>query len=327
MNDIKIAIVAVTYACRADLLNRALAPAAASPNVKAIIVVDNGSSPPYDRKINPAFCHKVHLIRQPLNTGSAGGYQIGIKEARNIRGIDFIVLIDDDLVIDNDTIDGLQGMVDDLPKSTVIVLPRDDRPEQRLILSGKRRNFIRKNSFHDFHVLPDKNRIAIRENMNIKVDHAPYAGLAIPVGVALNSELPDDSFFVYCDDYDYVRKLLECCTSVQLVDASPLRSLDKSWNQKKLKAPAAFDITAPPFRVYYSVRNRVAYERRYIVNFLPVYAINLIVYMLAGGLVSYFEQRKARLLWQRLRLICRAIADGFSGQLGQVPSSRYERSC
>lgn len=323
-SELTLSLVLVTYGARLNLVNQAVRQALLHRCVKSVIIVDNDSTPSVDKSLfDPLDRDRVHVLRQKTNTGSAGGYNTGLSYARNLTQIDYIVLLDDDLIIDQPTVSALLGYIQDNSGCEAVIIPRDDRPDQFASLAAGRAPVIKTNSFHDFHIL-NWRRLLHRHKPNgsrsraaskaVPVDYAPYAGMVLSVALVRRAELPDLELYVYCDDYDYLMKLKIAGGYPVLIDSPPLRSIDQSWNQKSGRAPAPFNNAAPVFRVYYSVRNRVAYERRFFVDNYLMYIVNMVAFLVVGSLVSLSQSPVSV---RRLRLLATAIKDGWRGNLGR----------
>jgi GT2 family glycosyltransferase len=323
-SELTLSLVLVTYGARIHLVDQAVRQALLHRSVKSIIIVDNDSATPIDRSnFDPLIRDRIHVLRQKTNTGSAGGYNIGLSYARNLPQNNYIILLDDDLLIEEQTVTALLQYIQDNSGCEAMIIPRDDRSDQLASLAAGHAPTIRTNSFHDFHVLNwrrllhrhrpigSRSRAALRA---VPVDYAPYAGMVLSLALVRRAELPDTEMYVYCDDYDYLMKLKIAGAWPVLIDAPPLKSIDQSWNQKSGRAPALFNTAAPVFRVYYSLRNRVAYERRFFVNNYLIYIVNMVAFLVAGSLVSLLENGVSV---RRLRLIATAIRDGWRGNLGR----------
>jgi len=76
------------------------------------IVVDNGSDEAYKL---PENLKNTSLIRSETNTGFSGGYNIGMKEALK-QGADYILIVNNDTVMDPDMITNLLKVLESDPK-------------------------------------------------------------------------------------------------------------------------------------------------------------------------------------------------------------------
>src|ERR1035437_9364757 len=93
----KVAIVTVNYNTESDTKQLLVSlEKAKTPDFSTdIIVIDNGSKDAFKLEDKD----KVLLIRSEINTGFAGGYNIGIKEALK-RGADYVLIVNNDTIID-----------------------------------------------------------------------------------------------------------------------------------------------------------------------------------------------------------------------------------
>src|SRR6266568_2403759 len=76
------------------------------------IVIDNGSKDIYKL---PENLKNTTLIRSEINTGFSGGYNIGMKEALK-RGTDYVLIVNNDTVMDSDMIQNLLEVLDSKPE-------------------------------------------------------------------------------------------------------------------------------------------------------------------------------------------------------------------
>lgn len=192
----------------------------------------------------------------------------------------------------------------------------EDKPE--LVIGPK-------NSFFGFHIkyLPIKIFKYIRRNLSEKehsitlekenrrygvVPVAPYGGLFICKKILDLIGYPNEEFYLYGDDHEWSYRITKNGGKIYLILDSKIDDLELSWHIPQNKKQTSFSIIseANPFRVYYSVRNRVFFEVRNLVDNKLIYWINVGVYVLLIALVS----RK------NLKLIVRAIKDGYYGKLG-----------
>ncbi|MFN3315563.1 MAG: glycosyltransferase, partial [Raineya sp.] len=93
----KVCAVTVTYGNRFHLLEKLL-NALQEIAVSEVVIVSNGSSQESSealKKYLESYNKKFYLLELPNNTGSAGGFRLGIETA--LKGeCDFIWILDDD---------------------------------------------------------------------------------------------------------------------------------------------------------------------------------------------------------------------------------------
>ncbi|MEX1107173.1 MAG: glycosyltransferase family 2 protein [Ilumatobacteraceae bacterium] len=92
-----IAVVVLTFDAPAGMLEDCLASLrkADPQHLHPVIVVDNGTR---TAELPPELFTGVRLVRNPTNTGYAGGMNTGIREARAL-GADVVVLLNDDVTV------------------------------------------------------------------------------------------------------------------------------------------------------------------------------------------------------------------------------------
>jgi GT2 family glycosyltransferase len=112
----KLAVVTVNFNTAQDTTNflHSLRHAKTPDFTLDTIIVDNGSDTRYKlpETIKP---ETVKLILSETNTGFSGGYNIGIKEALN-RGADYVLIINNDTVVDPDMIKNLLAVLESKPE-------------------------------------------------------------------------------------------------------------------------------------------------------------------------------------------------------------------
>ncbi|MBA3723914.1 MAG: glycosyltransferase family 2 protein [Candidatus Levybacteria bacterium] len=108
----KIAVVSVNYNTARDTTDLLHSLTKVNtPNIELdIIIIDNGSKDVYEL---PQSAEKEHvkLIRSDVNTGFAGGYNIGMREALN-RGAEYVLIVNNDTLMHPDMIMHLLSVLD-----------------------------------------------------------------------------------------------------------------------------------------------------------------------------------------------------------------------
>jgi len=95
-----------------------------------------------------------------------------------------------------------------------------------------------------------------------------------------------------------------------LILDSKIDDLELSWHIPKSVKETGFSVISRgnPYRVYYSIRNRVFFEINNLVDNKMIYWINILVYLLLISLSSK----------KNIKIILKAIKDGYKGKLGKV---------
>jgi GT2 family glycosyltransferase len=330
----KVCVVTVTYGDRFHLLKQVI-DASFNEGVSKIIVVDNGSAKnsrdqlkDYERK----FGNKLKVIYLNENTGSAGGYKIGLEEAYRCEDCEFIWLLDDD----TKPIDGSLKILLDFWSSLEI----ENRQEKIALLSYRFKQVAKeaiirnkpesvlglKNSFLGFHIKelhkkiyrylkrvfkPTNDRVEQEDDKKYGiVPVAPYGGLFIHKNILNKIGYPNEDFYLYVDDYDWSYRITKNGGKIYLILDSKIEDLELSWETPKSTKQTRFSIISKgnPYRVYYSVRNRVFFEINNLVDNKMIYWINVFVYLL---LISFSSTKN-------IKLIIKAVKDGYKRNLGKV---------
>jgi len=333
----KVYVVTVTYGNRFHFLKEVI-DAALNEGVYKIIVVDNNSELESRNKLieyEKLLNGKIKVLYFNHNYGSAGGFKRGLEVAYNDPECEFIWLLDDD----NKPLDN----------SLKILLNfwhflRVEKKEEKIALSSCRykgealKNIINrpqlllglKNSFNGFHIKKLHKKIYRYLKRNLKLENksmedknnkknidivpvAPYGGLFIHKNILNKIGYPNEDFYLYADDYEWSYRITKSDGEIYLILDSKVDDLEPTWLQSKNKKQTGFSIVSRgnPFRVYYSIRNRVFFEINNIVDNKLIYWINIFVYLL---LVSFSSTKN-------IKLILRAIKDGYKGRLGKVDIS------
>jgi len=139
---------------------------------------------------------------------------------------------------------------------------------------------------------------------------APYGGLFIHKNIINKIDYPNENFYLYADDHEWTYRITKNGGKIYLILNSKVDDLELSWHVPKEIKETSFSIISKgnPFRVYYSVRNRVYFEINNLVNSKIIYLINIFMYLLLISLSSS----------KNLKLIIKAIKDGLKGKLGKV---------
>jgi GT2 family glycosyltransferase len=112
----KVAVVTVNFNTEQDTLDflKSLKHVKTPDISLDIIITDNGSKTPFKIPEN-LKAENIKLILSDKNTGFTGGYNIGMKEALK-RGADYVLIINNDTIIDPDMIKNLLTVLDSDPE-------------------------------------------------------------------------------------------------------------------------------------------------------------------------------------------------------------------
>lgn len=318
----KIAAVVVTYN-RKDLLGQCLdSLLSQSRPLDALYVIDNHSTDgTYDYLLarsliapiehpdggpvettetiareNTASSPEIHYVRTPENTGGAGGFHEGMKRATE-AGFDWLWLMDDDLLTAPDAMERLVQRRNDLEsrghKSFLLnslVLERGQSdgdklafPLQELAAGGTPKR-------GRYHWRLSEVRSQVKDGLYPWA--CPFNGTFVPARAVLEVGLPNPAFFLWGDEKDWLWRAARRFRLYTAVDSQVFHPLARDLG---------FD-----WRQYYNIRNMMIVNRYF--KLAALRNLKLILRSLVKGL---------RHGPSGLRLVLRAIRDGWLGRLGK----------
>lgn len=329
-------VIILTYGNRFDFLKEAAA-VLLKASVTKLVIVNNNSSPEstaHIKALHNTYPGTVHCIHLPRNTGTAKGFGTGLRYACCEPSCEFIWLLDDDNLPNADALEILKRTWSSLPDlekdiHTCLLSFRKDRPlYRRAIMEHKPCLMLgRPNVFRAFHAadIPARffNRFFHRENSVraemtariMEIPAAPYGGMFFHKNLCGSIGLPDERFYLYVDDHEYSHRIVKNGGKILLVTDSVISDIDRSWNTRDdgfsfIRIARDKNHT----RLYYSVRNRVYFEKQALVTNRVVYFANMALYsvLVILSAVVFFNSRNIRVYY-------RALKHGLTGRMGKHP--------
>jgi GT2 family glycosyltransferase len=329
-NQKKVVVITVTYGNRWRYLEDVLkAPELHHPAISDIVVVDNASEEDIEARIQENQFSKTHIVRLRENTGSANGFKVGIQYALDKTNASLIWLLDDDNKPREGALSRLLAVhcaLGNDANNVLLSLRKDRREYLESAHMGVGIRFIA-NSFLGFHIknLPKKiiARFHKRKTLPhfhfpvISVGYAPYGGLLFHRDWIEKIGLPNPDYFIYGDDHEYTNRIICKGGIIYLCAISEIEDKEISWiyRDKSIRFVSPF---SDEDKVYYSVRNRVHFERTNYVSSEFCYGLNqllYLIYLFVRGIISF---RDPLGLYKRSLLLFRAISDGQKGRLGRL---------
>lgn len=329
----KFCVVIVTYGKRYHLLNQVI-DAIIHCRASKIIIVDNNSDVDTKEKLSikeKNLSGLLKVIKLQDNTGSAGGYKVGLEYAYSCKDCEFIWLLDDD----NIPYDNALEVLIEFWNNYEIQLK-----EQRLCLLSYRENspvYIElakinstsidpviegPNYFLGFNILKifsKKNRLFTGKNKKQEVKTnlsnglipvAPYGGMFFNKSLIDIIGYPDERLFLYGDDYEFSHRIIKHGGIIMLVLNSRIKDIDISMNKGMEVDKSNL------FRLYYSTRNNVFFQKK-LSNNSAIFKLNYIIFFLflffKKIFVSFYEREKSI----KLSIMLFAIRDGFNEKMGK----------
>jgi len=260
-----------------------------------LVVVDNASSDSSPEEIGRLF-PPAALIRNDENLGITGGHNVGIRYCLE-QGFDYVLFLNNDVVVEPDFLDRLVRAAD----GRTMVAPKAYLYGHRPLLDDTVGDFdwwrgvwrgwlYNKPEPPDFH--------SRQPNM------ASLCCLLVPVAVFRDAGLMDERFFMYYDDFDFVRRAKEAGYGLRLEAGAVIY-------HRKASSSGGVDSS---FKLYYATRNRLYLMRKH----LPLWRFWLFLAYFLATRLAYLLALATRGRWAQWRAIVRALADYFRGRLGRT---------
>ncbi|MBC8051482.1 MAG: glycosyltransferase [Sphingobacteriaceae bacterium] len=331
----KICAVTVTYGNRWKYLEQVLRRLLSFRQTGNVVVVNNGSEYDVEEALKLLGDSRILLVNHAENEGSAGGYYSGIAAAYEQTTNEFIWLLDDDNLPDEDAAEELFKAWDSLkaqPLSTALYCQRVDRTLDREFIQGKDpfKNFLIPNGILGVSYLAgierrwEKHFSRKRENPlpkdYIKVPYVPYGGVFAHREMIGLIGYPDRQFYLYVDDEEYTYRITQRGGTIWMVSTAKIKDIDLAdgrvaYQPKKGNSPL-LDLWS--FRMYYRVRNSIYFHNKISTTNPIAFAANKSLFI-------------AKLWWtsvksgkgNEFRKVKEAIQDGIEGRLGKADSNKF----
>lgn len=282
--------VIVTYSDRFHLLKQVIDACIAS-DINEIVVVDNNSDKSSKEQLKQflnKLNSKITVIWNSSNLGSAKAYKQGLEKAKN-SNCDYIWLLDDDNKPQKNALKELIDFWKKKPDKVKTLLSyRPDRVQYKQAVFEKNSKLVlsSKNSFSGFHIKEKIVNLFTISNSVIdnslkygQIEYAPYGGMFFEKSLLNEIGYPNEEFFLYSDDHDWSYRITMKGMEIYLVLDSVIDDIDTSWALKEKKSSVFKKLkNAPPFRIYYAYRNRILFEKKYLVSSNFVYNFNKFIF-------------------------------------------------
>jgi len=218
-----------------------------------VIVVDNGSEGNDAQVLEERFGDYIHLIKNDRNYGTTGGMNIAMRYALDNSNPDYLLLLDNDAVVDKNFLDELVQVItrDSKVGAVTAVIYSYNKPEQiQQSLSGRINfwigDFIGMDWFSGFFVVP-----TIKDNLPREVKQAGFWCILFKRECIENVGLLDRTYFIAWETADYCERLGRAGYKIVYAPKA------KIWH--KWRTSTKIDGWAQ----YYHPRNRFKFMRQY----------------------------------------------------------------
>jgi rhamnopyranosyl-N-acetylglucosaminyl-diphospho-decaprenol beta-1,3/1,4-galactofuranosyltransferase len=219
----------------------------------------------------------IHYVQMPENTGSAGGFHEGTKRAYE-NGYDWMWLMDDDCLPEHDC---LKKLLDNAVNPCDAYLP--------YVMDYTRKHSLFSN-------------IKINSGTHV-LKEGPFNGFLINKEVIKTIGFPTKEFFIYKDDFEYTFRIEDNGGKLNLISNALLLHPNRTFSFKGL-SKSAFNKAV----IYYGLRNTIwmcqKHNRNLSLRSRFRYTLVFFAYI--------FSFR-----WDLLKIMLKAIQDGYQGNLGQ----------
>ncbi|MDE1953574.1 MAG: glycosyltransferase [Betaproteobacteria bacterium] len=328
--------VIVTYGQRKALLYATL-QAALGAGIERAVVVDNGSHWDVTRDVEADFGTRVDVVRLQRNCGSAPGFKAGMARALRL-GAEHLLILDDDLGVNQETIDQLQRTLQSLATNQelskcAVCAYRKSAMERMIRIEGHRLvhevapNILRFSSARIFKTIflaaskylqrhGPGNESGVALSGTVPVAFAPYGGVFIHRSAVESIGLPDERFALYWDDIEWTYRITDRGGSIVIDCDAPLDELEishpfRKWRVSRFHSLLLREAGPADYRVYYEIRNAVYFAARPARHDVAWLGLRLAAFRIGVDVLGLILKRT-----RRARAIRIAIADGRSGRLG-----------
>lgn len=308
----------VTYANRFHLLFEVINSCFLN-GVNEVLVVDNNSTKNSKKNLKALADHndKINVLWNDRNLGSAKAYKQGLRYTDKLKD-NYILLLDDDNKLKKNALKVLENHWKNKKnnKTKALLAYRPDRQLYKVAIQIGKPEYVLspRNSFYGFDVLSKLTKLfkiyryEKKDNSSGEIAYAPFGGMFFHQSLINEIGYPREDFFLYSDDHEWSYRIYKKGFSIELVLDSEIEDIDKSWAVGKKNIFKTIK-TADLKRVYYTIRNRIVFEKKERVKHKLIYQINMMVFTFI--LFLYCKNNTQYKLYKK------ATRDAFNNNLGQ----------
>jgi GT2 family glycosyltransferase len=312
----KVHAIIVTYADRFNLLKEVI-NSCLKNKIDKITVVDNNSTTNSKSKLYKLSEkeNRLDVIWNEDNLGSAKAYKQALLNIIH-EDEEYIIMLDDDNVLQNNALEILKNYWHNKKQSKTVCLLiyRPDREIYKKAIQLKEPDFVLspKNSFYGFDIL-DKFRGQEEKDKKIDtsidsgiISYAPYGGMFFHHSLLKEIGYPNEKFFLYSDDHEWSYRITKKGFTIELITQTEIKDIDTSWAIRKGNIFKTIK-ESDPFRIYYTIRNRIFFERQNLVENRFRHRVNVLLFILILFTYSRYNVQ--------FKIFLCAIKDGLKGDL------------
>lgn len=305
-NNGKVVAVTVTFNRVNTLKNTLLALERQTYPLEKIIVVDNCSNEENKKQLLALTKDRenIEILWMTDNLGGAGGFENGMRHAKEKYNPDWYWIMDDDAYPKSDTLEKLlqHSDLDKLGCLAPLIWGVDWQQYQ--LYHHKR---IRR-----FHTIDEAKFAGADEMQAVEtIDADAFVGPLFPKHVVEDVGFPDGGMFIYGDDTEYTTRINQKY-QVYLIKDAVIDHNDPPVSNAGF-SPKTY------WKLYYTIRNKLLVAMKYNRGFGKVIAAGLLLGEVLWQ-IAYSLVRKGlgKYRFLRIRLILRAFSDGVRGRSGKT---------
>jgi len=326
MEMVKVTIVTVVYGSRWNLLKQVADSVLVDEKVHTFIIVDNGCK---DAAAMDAYAKehasKIVILRQERNIGYSGAISKGLARARD-TDCSYVLVLDDDSVPEEGAIDLFLDNLRFFPDNKVVLAGN------RVTVPGNEKVFTRplprrltpKGTLFEvfsFRKLVNLFRLLLRIPQPANQPFLPLVpmeafvtgGSFIPIEAIREVPLPDGSLFIYGEDLEFSWRIRRAGYACYACARPIITDIDLTFSREGQHIFGMFEAAFPNYKVYYRLRNAVIISRRNTTQSAFVLFLNIVVWTTGLLLIGLITMGPTRAYAKRMRLMLRALRDGYRG--------------
>lgn len=238
-----------------------------------------------------------YYYKSSQNGGGAKGFHEGLKMVHNMNKFDYIWVMDDDVLPEQNCLEYLMKYQSD---DTMITIPNrtDENFNDKVCVAIDKKN--------PFKIFMHKKKMLYREEIEkkeyIEVVDMPFEGPLINCKLIDKIGFPDETYFIQFDDTDYATRATKV-TKIKFIKNATLHKQIIPQNNKKKQMN---------WKDYYAYRNDILFCRKYGENIFVKYLTPIFLY---GNMIGKAIIKRKR---KNIKVMSKAFYDGYTGKRGKT---------
>jgi GT2 family glycosyltransferase len=328
-----VVVVTVVFGDRWHFLKQTLEALVTDQKVKTIIIVDNNSKNPEAMDVYARqYLHKIVILRQEKNIGFSGAISKGVVRAKETDS-QYVLIMDDDCVLEEGGIDMFLDNYKYFPNNRVVMV--GNRVDVPGTLGAFKRPSIASQYPNGtiFEVFSSRKVINLIKLILGKKENptGPFipvfptqafvtGGSFYPMQLLREIDPYDTSFFIYGEDLDFAWRAKKAGFLSYQCARPIIHDIDLTFPEEGGHIWGLFQEKTPDYKVYYRMRNSVIISRRHTYQSKLSLLLNIKVWFIGLFILGAFKHSSWKTYIHRVKLITRAVADGYKHPDSQPPA-------